>query len=158
MVHSLACTRHISSLRMSKCHNHQNIDLRQSSVAPTCVRTTIASLMILSFWLHKKLKLNYSIIIFVFIFFNQTFSVIKTCTIIWIKLLCSSFFTIYWLFFREEKKTLCFKQLYYINLSKTRWNIWVTRSKSIIKHCLVIWWLAIFHVYLLKECVGSDNT
>lgn len=42
----------------------------------------------------------------VFIFFNQTFSVIKTCTIIWIKLLCSSFFTIYWLFFREEKNTM----------------------------------------------------
>lgn len=43
--------------------------------------------------------------------------------------------------FLEKKKNL--KQLYYINLLETRWNIWVTRHKSL-KQCLVIWWLWFF--------------
>lgn len=67
-------------------------------------------------------------------------------------ILCPFFFSCTGSFLEKKKN---FKQLYYI-LLETRWNIWVTRHKSL-KQCLVIWWLAIFHVYLSKECVGSDN-
>lgn len=58
----------------------------------------------------------------------------------------SIFLFLYWVFFREEKKLKAIILQKFVR-NKVKW----------LKQCLVIWWLAIFHVYLSKECVGSDN-